>query len=71
MSEMRLIDRICFPVLLVSSVAAVVLGLILIWRLEPSDFLGKCVASAIALAVCSGFVMSATRVVAGNKRSDT
>ncbi len=68
MSALRRIDKVCLPILLVSSIAAVLLGLFVIWMEDPPGTLGKCAASAVVLALSSGFVMSATRIVAESRK---
>ncbi len=70
MKSRRRIDTIGMPILLGSTLTAVVLGLVLIWFEIRSMVLIKLFSSAIAFALASGYVLSASRVVAGERRRD-
>ena len=61
MSIRRRIEALCLPVLVVSTVLSVVLGLVLIWSGRPPELLGKVLASVLTLALGSGWLIGSTR----------
>jgi hypothetical protein len=72
MRSRQLIEKICFPTVVVSSLASVVLYIVVIWS-EPflrAPLLTKLATTTLILALGSGFVLSATRVTEGRRRSD-
>lgn len=70
MSAHRRIDRVCYPVLLVSVSASVVIVLIGTWSEIESVLLRDVLFTALTLALGSGFVLSATRVVSSNSKHE-
>lgn len=70
MGTLRRIDAFCYPLCVTASLASVVVGLVIIWFNDPSFVLAKTLGSFVAIALGSGFVMSATRVVIQNRKPD-
>ena len=66
------LDRILVPVLLASSSAAVILGVVMIWSPadHQSEMLSKLLRTCVVLALGSGFVLSATRLGGSGVRRD-
>jgi hypothetical protein len=56
------LDRVLVPVLLASSSAAVILGVVMIWSPADSELVRRLLQTSVVLAIGSGFVLSATRL---------
>lgn len=68
--ERATIHAVLYPLFWLSGGAAVGLGLMLVWGLEPSIFLARVLGSCVILAIGSGFAMSVTRIAAGRLPED-
>ncbi|HTE06953.1 MAG TPA: hypothetical protein VK824_12235 [Planctomycetota bacterium] len=64
------LDRVLVPVLLLPVAAAAALGLLEIWVTTDSALLAHLLKSCLALALASGFVLSATRLGASGARRE-
>lgn len=59
------LQRVLYPVFLVSCAIASALGLVMIWGVEPSILVVRLLGTSIVVAVSAAFTMSATRLVSG------
>jgi acyl transferase domain-containing protein len=64
------LQRVLYPVFLVTCTSAAAIGLLAIWGVEPSRLMGRLLGTCVVLAVASAFTMSATRLVAGRAPED-
>ena len=74
MPRRQLIERVCFPTVVISTIAAVLLYICVIWAETPileDPALTKLAATAMCVALGSGFLLSATRVAEGHRRDVT
>ena len=64
------LQAVLYRVFLVSCTTASALGLLMIWGVEPAEFLLRVLGTCVVVAVATAFTMSATRLVAGRPPED-